>query len=78
MVVIEIFNLLGTLVPIRVGHLHNTAVWHPEQLVVHRVDESHIIFREGTWSQIPAFANPGAKLLQGGDSDILNPPTGSS
>ena len=74
MVVIEIFDLLGTLVPIRVGHLHNAAVRHPEQLVVLRVNEPHIIFRQRTWSQIPAFANPGAKLLQGGDGNVLDFP----
>ena len=72
MVVIEILDHLGTLVPIRVGHLHHAAVRHPEQLVVHRVNEPHIIFREGTWSQIPAFANPGAKLLQGGNGNVLD------
>ena len=74
MVVIEIFDLLGTLVPIRVGHLHNTAVRHPEQLIVLRVDETHIIFRQRTWSQIPSPANPGAKLLQGGNGNILDLP----
>ena len=57
-VVIEIFDLLGTLVPIRVGHLHNAAVRHPEQLVVHRVDEPHIILRQRTWSQIFGVCEP--------------------
>ena len=73
MIVIEILDHLGTLVPIWVGHLHNAAVRHPEQLVVHRVNEPHIIVRQRTWSQIPSPANPGAKLLQGGNGNILNP-----
>ena len=73
-VIIKVFDLLGVLVPVRVSHLHNSAVRHPEQLVVHRVDEPHIIFRQRTWSQIPAPANPGAKLLQSGDGNVLNPP----
>ena len=72
-IVIEIFDLLRTLVPIRVGYLHNAAVRYTEQLVVHRVDKPHIILRQGTWSQIPAPANPGAKLLQGCNGDVLNP-----
>ena len=59
---------------IRESHLHNAAVRHPEQLIVLRVNESHIIVRQRTWSQIPTFANPGAKLLQSGDGNVLNPP----
>ena len=74
MIVIEILDHLGTLVPIWVSHLHNAAIRHPEQFVVHRVDESHIIVRQRTWSQIPAFANPRTKLLQSGDGNVLNPP----
>ena len=62
-VIIEVFDLLGVLVPIRVGHLHNAAVRHPEQLVVHRVNEPHIILRQRARSQIPTPANPGAELL---------------
>ena len=72
MVVIEVFDLLGALMPIRVGYLHNATVRHTEQLVVHWVDEPYIILRQRARSQISAFANPGAKLLQGGDSDILD------
>ena len=74
MVIIEIFDHLGTLMPVRVGHLHNTAVRHPEQLVVHRVDEPHIIVWQRARGQIPAFANPRTKLLQGGDGNILDLP----
>ena len=72
MVIIEILDHLGALVPIWVGHLHNAAIRYPEQLVVLRVDEPHIIVRQRTRSQIPAFANPGAKLFQGGNSNILD------
>ena len=60
--------------PVRVGYLHNAAVRYTEQLVVHRVDEPHIIFRERTRGQIPAFANPGAELLQGRNRNILDSP----
>ena len=59
---------------IRVGYLHNAAVRYTEQLVVHRVDEPHIILRQRTRSQIPAFPNPGAKLLQSGDGNVLDSP----
>lgn len=45
-VIIEIFDLLRILTTIGKLQLHHTAVRHPEQLIVSRINEPDIVIRQ--------------------------------